>query len=195
VAIDRRRLYEGLLNRDERAWRAFLDEFGGLIYSIAIKLRLQESVREDFFQDVCLLVYDSIGSLRDPDHLASWLYTIARRRGIESLRRKRSEVPLEDTAAFSREAVDCDTGEPDVLDRLARTEAVARLIDALALMQDRCRRLLTALYLDDPRPSYKEIASRERMPVGSIGPTLSRCMEKAQKIMEELSNKPSDPSA
>ena len=49
-------------------------------------------------------------------------------------------------------------------------------------MDDRCRTLLTLLFTDDDeRPVYDEVARRVGMPVGSIGPTRSRCLGQLRK--------------
>ena len=36
---------------------------------------------------------------------------------------------------------------------------------------------------DDPKPSYDEIAERLGIPVGSIGPTRARCLEKLRRLL------------
>lgn len=192
--MDRKQLYEGLVRRDERAWRTFLDEYGRLIYSIATRLELDEESRADLFQDTCLLVYESIATLRDPERLASWLYTLTYRLGIDHLRRRRPSVGIDALGPDGAE-FEADPGGPDTLERIARLESVAHLMDALARIDRRCRRLLEALYLEDPRPSYEEIGRRERMPIGSIGPTRARCLEKAQGLLSDISKSPATTSA
>ena len=49
---------------------------------------------------------------------------------------------------------------------------------ALGCLDPRCRRLLTALFLEANAPSYEAIGRRLGMPVGSIGPTRGRCLAK-----------------
>ena len=61
-----KQLVEGLIARDESAWRAFLDGYGRMIYSVAVKLDLDSSSRDDLFQETCLTILGSIGNLRDP---------------------------------------------------------------------------------------------------------------------------------
>ncbi|MFX9015974.1 hypothetical protein ABTN29_19965, partial [Acinetobacter baumannii] len=53
---------------------------------------------------------------------------------------------------------------------------------ALGEMGDPCRSLLTMMYHED-EPSYQEIAAQLQMPIGSIGPTKARCLEKLRKSL------------
>ena len=58
------------------------------------------------------------------------------------------------------------------------------LVAAFEELEDPCRRLLTALYLEDPAPSYQEIARRLGRPIGSLGPTRGRCLDRLRRIMD-----------
>src|SRR5262249_62168015 len=69
--------------------------------------------------------------------------------------------------------------EQDVLpdDELLRLERHAALREALAALPPRCQQLIALLTLDPPLP-YAQISARLGIPVGSIGPTRSRCLAK-----------------
>ena len=55
------------------------------------------------------------------------------------------------------------------------------MAEALAQLGDRCQDLLRTLYFENPTPRYAEISRRLGMPVGSIGPTRARCLEKLER--------------
>ena len=57
---------------------------------------------------------------------------------------------------------------------------------ALASLPDACRNLLIALYYEDPQPSYADLARRLGKPIGSLGPTRARCIERVRQILERL---------
>ncbi|MCK4304798.1 MAG: sigma-70 family RNA polymerase sigma factor [Candidatus Eisenbacteria sp.] len=184
--MDRIPLVQGLLCRDERAWRQFIRDYSGLIYAVATEFHLKGADRDDLFQNTCLAAVRAIDTLRDPSMLSLWIYRIARNRAIDALRRRRPEVSLEqlDGAARSSAAMQ---ENPSIVDELERLEDVARLRDALDRLDDRCRRLVRILYLTDPRPSYADVACREKMPMGSIGPTRARCLKKMRRLLKSLS--------
>ena len=48
----------------------------------------------------------------------------------------------------------------------------------------RCQNLLTALYFDPDEPDYATIATRLKLPIGSIGPTRARCLKTLQQILQ-----------
>ena len=184
-------LVAGMRARNEQAWRCFLADYGRLVYSVAARFDLSRTETEDHFQSVCFAALRGIDALRDPERLASWTYNIAYRLAIDMLRRQRTQkavVPLADSDSPALRL------EPTVLADLQRLEETARLYDAMARLDGRCRRLITALFLEDPPPGYTEISSREKLPVGSIGPTRARCLRKMQKFVAELSSDPSPAS-
>jgi DNA-directed RNA polymerase specialized sigma24 family protein len=59
-------------------------------------------------------------------------------------------------------------------------------MEGLDRLDARCRRMIRALYLEDPPASYAEIAGEFCMPLGSVGPTRARCLEKLRKTLEHV---------
>ncbi len=55
----------------------------------------------------------------------------------------------------------------------------------LAQLPERCRELLIALYFDPDEPSYADIATRWGIPVGSVGPTRARCLERLKQLLTD----------
>jgi DNA-directed RNA polymerase specialized sigma24 family protein len=65
-------------------------------------------------------------------------------------------------------------------------ERAALVGHAVERMDARCRELLRMLFWETPSPSYEEAATRLGMPLGSLGPTRGRCMEKLRAALSEL---------
>ena len=70
---------------------------------------------------------------------------------------------------------------PDVDERLLADERARDVRDALARLPHRSQRLLEMLMADPPVP-HAEISDRLGMPVGSIGPTRSRCLARLRRL-------------
>jgi DNA-directed RNA polymerase specialized sigma24 family protein len=66
----------------------------------------------------------------------------------------------------------------------AAWEQLEWLHHGLSLLDERCRELLTELYLRAEPADYAEVAKRLKMAVGSIGPTRARCLEKLRALLE-----------
>jgi len=191
--MERSEFVNALAKRDPTAWRNFVEEYGRIAEAVAARLGFQEADRDDLFQEICLTAMRTIGTLQDPKRLASWVYTIAYRIGIDRLRGRRRELSLAEGDGLLGGPATNGVQE-DALQVLVRLERVAALWDVLAGLDDRCRRLLTALYLSEPRMSYEATAQQEDMPIGSIGPTRARCLEKAARDLKKLSSRHRDPS-
>ncbi len=173
---------------EDPAWREFLQEYGPLILAAAHCLRLEAEAREDLFQEACVACLRSIHTVRDERRLSSWVYSVAYHLGIDQLRRERARPtePLDEgeTAAPPAEAT------ADALKGLERLERIALVRDALAHLEPRCQDILRALYLEDPPLSYRAAAEQLSLPIGSLGPTRLRCLEKLQKAYKSVSDRP-----
>ena len=62
-------------------------------------------------------------------------------------------------------------------------ERDSALWQAFGGLSERCQTLLRIL-VSDPPPSYDEIAAALDMPIGSIGPTRARCLERLRGLAE-----------
>jgi hypothetical protein len=75
---------------------------------------------------------------------------------------------------------------PSIEEMTAEWQRQEILAAGLARLGDRCRRLLTLLFLDQNEPSYESITAQTGIPKGSIGPTRIRCLQQLRDILEGL---------
>ena len=61
----------------------------------------------------------------------------------------------------------------------------ALLWQALTRLPERCQKLLRIVAWE-PRPDYSSVAEGLEMPIGSIGPTRRRCLDKLRLELGEL---------
>jgi RNA polymerase sigma factor (sigma-70 family) len=157
---------------DQRCWDELVDRFGGLVWHVVRAYRLGDADSADVVQTVWLRLVESLSRLREPAAVGGWLATTARNESLRVLRRKGREVVDDGTALLDTPADEVDSPEV-VTERSAVRGVVATALDTLS---ERCRSLLRALAYS-PDSSYQEISAALGMPVGSIGPTRSRCLE------------------
>ena len=71
----------------------------------------------------------------------------------------------------------------ETLLQLERQQMVRECFNELP---ERCRRLLWHLFYDPAQPPYTQIAANLGMPVASIGPNRTRCLEKLRVQLKKL---------
>jgi len=159
---------------DVRAWDALVERYTPLIWSICRKYRLDRADADDVGQSVWLRLVDQLGKIREPAALPGWLATTARRECGRLVRAARGPLaaldPLDPQTMADGQA---DAAEQEVL----AAERHAALREAYSHLPTECQRLVAMLTADPPAP-YAEISATLAMPVGSIGPTRSRCLDR-----------------
>lgn len=161
---------------DQRSWDAIVDRFTGLLWSVARGHRLDTADAADVVQTTWLRFVENLERLREPARAGAWLATTARRESLRTLRRAGRALPTDDEAAFDVPDERQTTPEDEVVTG-DRDRLLWVAVDALP---DRCRQLLRVL-ASDPPPSYEAVSAALEMPIGSIGPTRSRCFGKLRE--------------
>lgn len=139
---------------------------------------LEHTLAEDVVQTTWLQLVRGHGAIADARAVSAWLTTTARREAWK----------------VSKANGRVDTAESDDLDLLLPEQASAeehatlddenrRLWAAVRRLAERCQRLLRVIAFDD-RPDYARLARDLSMPVGSIGPTRSRCLAKLRELLD-----------
>jgi RNA polymerase sigma factor (sigma-70 family) len=162
-----------------QAWQRLLDKYERLVYSIPLNYGLSVDDAADIAQITFTALLNQIDSLRLDSNLGGWLATVARRHAWRVIA-KRKRIPTEE---FDSESVVALL--PGQTNPIARWEMAEWLHSGLLLLNERCRALLTALYLEEQEPSYAEVARRLSLAEGSIGATRARCLQRLKEILQE----------
>ena len=101
--------------------------------------------------------------------------TVARRECLRALQQKARATPSQD--AILHRIPDSGAAPEDRILAAERCTAVRRAVTALT---QRDRRFLGLLY-DDGEPSYADISHALGMPIGSIGPTRGRVLDRMRR--------------
>ena len=185
-------LIERCLRGDGDAWRALVDRYARLVHSIPVRYGLSQPEVDDVGQEVFLALAQNLHRIEDPERLPAWLLTTARRASWRALnRRKREQTGFEEDVGdleLSPERAGGPVGgaAPSMHDLLLGWARQEVLDQAMARLRERCRTLLTLLFLDPEEPSYDEISGRLGVSKGSIGPTRTRCLAQLRAILEGL---------
>lgn len=162
---------------DAQAWSALVERFARLVFATCLGYRLSQTDAADVSQTVWLRLAEHLNRIEHPERVGGWLVTTARRECLALLKARHRFEPLAADAALS------DT-RPEPIEVITREESIAEVAVAFARLTQRCRELLRRVVCD-PDASYLVVASELHMPVGSIGPTRSRCLAKLRRYLEE----------
>jgi RNA polymerase sigma factor (sigma-70 family) len=167
-------LVQSAARGDKRSWEALVREFGGMIWAVARAYRLHDADASDVSQATWIRLFEHLTQLNDPARVGAWLATTARRECLRVLRDSERQVLYGDEAP-EHESPEVPPGE--ALLTTERDDALWRSFSCLRASDQALLRLLMA----EPSPTYEEVSAALDMPIGSIGPTRQRALERLRQ--------------
>jgi RNA polymerase sigma factor (sigma-70 family) len=168
---------------DESGWDAIVQKYQNLLHSIPRRAGLSKDLAADVLQEVFTTLYIKLDLLEKPEFLRAWLITTTKHKTIHLISRETRGRPR---------SIDDDENDPafEIADKtpladeiLIQIERESQIENAFTEIDSRCRRLLMMLYLDAEKVPYSDIAEILDIPLGSIGPTRARCLQKLLKFI------------
>ena len=164
---------------DQAAWNDLVDSFSTMIWAVASGFRLGRADTAEVVQSTWLRLVENLDKIKQPEALGGWRGTTARREARRLRRlRAREGVTDEDSRLDAAPTVPPDGPE----DRALTRDREERLWTAFERLPDNCRALLHLLAV--VVMSYAEVAVALDMPIGSIGPTRSRCLDRLRRLLD-----------
>jgi RNA polymerase sigma factor (sigma-70 family) len=164
-------------NGDSQAWDALVERYAPLVWSICRRYRLGSADAEDVNQSVWLALVDQLAALREPAALPGWLATTTQRECGRVLRTARGPQ----MAWYVPDAEDiADEHAVSAEEELLQAERHAALREAFTYLPPSCQQLIGMLIRDPPVP-YAKISTELGIPIGSIGPSRRRCVDKLRR--------------
>ncbi len=173
---------------DSGSWDALVARYSGLIWSVARGYRLSQADTADVFQTTWLRLAEHLGQIKDPERVGAWLATTTGRECLRVARSGARVIPASEDTLVGLGQVDGYSPEQAALDSEQRRLDADRsrtLWRAFGELPERCRQLLRIL-MASPAPSYAEVAAALDMPVGSIGPTRARCLQRLRQLLAAM---------
>ncbi len=139
--------------------------------------RLDAASAEDVVQTTWLAFVRAADRVEEPQAVVRWLAVTARREAWRTAR-SAGRVDLVEDEVIDVRTPPGESTETAVV-RNHRDEA---LWAAVGRLPERCRRLLRVVAFSD-RPDYGVLSQELGMPMGSIGPTRGRCLDKLRALL------------
>ncbi len=161
-------------HQDRDAFALLFRHFAPRIKGFLMKSGATASLAEECAQDVMATLWQK-AALFDPSRasVATWIFTIARNRRIDALRKARRPEP--EDLPWGPEA------EPDQADALEMQQETERLGRALAQLPAKQRALIERAYFGDL--SHSEIAAETGLPLGTIKSRIRLALDRLRHQM------------
>ena len=190
AALDAAGLVRRAAEGDRWAWERLVDQYSRLIWAMTRDFRLVESDAADVAQATWLRLLEHIDRIENPDRVGSWLAATARNECLRTLAARKKVVLAQDDADLEDDAAH----EPEIDERLLADERAQAVREALSRLPRQWQRLVELL-MADPPASYAEISDELGLPVGSIGPTRGRCLDRLRVLLQASSSQARSASA
>lgn len=172
--------WAGLLQRvrdhqDRAAFAVLFRHFAPRVKAFLMKSGAGPTLAEECAQDVMAVLWQK-AHLFDPARasVSTWVYTIARNRRIDALRKARRVEPEE--LFWGPEP------EPDQAEAMVAQEETARLGQALTALPAPQRKLIERAFYGDL--SHSEIAAETGLPLGTIKSRIRLALDKLRRQMD-----------
>lgn len=161
-------------SQDQVAFAEVFRHFAPRVKAFLMKSGADEALAEECMQDVMATLWNK-AHLYDPSRAAvsTWIFTIARNRKIDLLRRYARPEP-EDLPWGPEES-------PDQADVLALQEETTKLAEALRTLPEKQRQLIERAYFGDL--THSEIAAETGLPLGTIKSRIRLALERLRHAM------------
>lgn len=152
-----------------------VERFTPLVSAVIRKYQLGRADASDVRQNLWLRLVEHIKDLREPRALPGWIVTTTKHEIFRVLSTRRRLELVDPQADYRFHQVD----HVDLDEALIHQERQVGVKAGLAELQPKDRQLLNMLFADSGI-SYREISEQLGIPIGSIGPTRARCLQKLQ---------------
>ena len=163
-------------HQDQRSFAELFGYFAPRVKAFLMKSGASEALAEECAQDVMATLWHK-AHLFDPTRasVSTWIFTIARNKKIDALRKQRRPEP--EDLSWGPEP------EPDQADVMALQQDSRRLEDALKQLPVKQRELIERAYFGDL--THSEIAAETGLPLGTIKSRIRLALERLRHAMNE----------
>jgi RNA polymerase sigma-70 factor (ECF subfamily) len=151
-------LLDRVRQSDQRAMAQVFNRYGGMVYSVALRVLKDQGQAEDVMQEVFFQLWKKPESfVVGRGSLAGWLLVLARNRAIDQVRRRKPTDSPEDVVLAAKGNLASET------ERNLLMEKVRYILKGMPLKQ---QKTLELAYFDGL--SHSEIAERTGDPLGTV---------------------------
>ncbi len=163
------------IDKDRRAFASVFRHFAPRVKAFLMKSGTSEALAEECTQEVMATLWQK-AHLFDPARasVSTWIYTIARNKMIDALRKQKRPEP-EDLTWGPEE-------EPDQADVVMMQQESDRLVQAISDLPEKQKLLIERAYFGEL--SHSEIAEETGLPLGTIKSRIRLALDRLRHAMK-----------
>lgn len=166
-------------DRNRSAFAALFGHFAPRLKSYLMRLGTDNSAAEEVVQEAMVMVWRKAESFdRRQASASTWIFTIARNKRIDRLRReRRPELDPNDPALVPEPEQQADR-------TVESQQSRARILTAIEKLPDEQSELIRMAYFDDK--SHAEIAAEKDLPLGTVKSRIRLALGRMRREVEDL---------
>ena len=165
-------------DRDKAAFAALFEYFAPRIKSFLLRLGTDMSLCEEIAQEAMIMVWRRAETYNPSQSGAStWIFTIARNKRIDRLRRENRPMPDLADPAFAPDPV--ETGEKTIF----RQQEEEKIRHALKNLPEEQAKMIFSAYYEEK--SHREIADESGVPLGTVKSRIRLALNRLRAHLDE----------
>ena len=166
-------------DRDRSAFKKLYEHFAPRLKSFLLRIGSDMSAAEEICQESMIMVWRRAETFNpDSAGASTWIFTIARNKRIDKLRKDNRPLPdLNDPSFFQIPADKSD-------DILQRVEEEKKIKNALKNLPPEQAKLILSAYYEEK--SHRKIADETNLPLGTVKSRIRLAINRLRSQLEEL---------
>ena len=167
-------LLERVKANDQSAMTDLFDRYGGLVYSVALRVLNDGAQAEDLMQDVFFQVWKSPDKfVQGRGSLGAWLAVVARNRAVDVLRRRKPSDSVDDVVL---------TSSTNLASEVERTRMMEKIRAVLQGLPQEQKKSLEMAFFDGM--THAEIAEKTGDPLGTVKTRIRTALISLRKAVQ-----------
>ena len=166
-------------NRDRSAFKKLYEHFAPRLKSFLLRIGSDMSAAEEICQESMIMVWRRAETFNpDSAGASTWIFTIARNKRIDKLRKDNRPLPDLNDPSFFQIPVDKSD------DILQRVEEEKKIKNALKNLPPEQAKLIISAYYEEK--SHRKIADETNLPLGTVKSRIRLAINRLRTQFEEL---------
>ena len=166
-------------NRDRSAFKKLYEHFAPRLKSFLLRIGSDMSAAEEICQESMIMVWRRAETFNpDSAGASTWIFTIARNKRIDKLRKDNRPLPDLNDPSFFQIPVDKSD------DILQRVEEEKKIKNALKNLPPEQAKLIISAYYEEK--SHRKIADETNLPLGTVKSRIRLAINRLRTQLEEI---------